>query len=76
MIKHLLVVDPSSRYTASQALQSEWIKNIDDESLANHNFDKKRASMKASLNGVVKLINLRKSSLRMSDLSMDERASF
>jgi serine/threonine protein kinase len=76
LIKHLLVVDPCSRYTAKQSLKSDWIKDVDDDVLANNNFERKRTSMKSSLNGVVKLIHLRDTSTRMSELSMDGRLSF
>jgi serine/threonine protein kinase len=76
LIKHLLVVDPCSRYTAKQSLKSDWIKDVDDDVLANNNFERKRTSMKSSLNGIVKLIHLKGSSKMMSDLSLDDRASF
>ncbi|KAL7505702.1 hypothetical protein ACHAXN_006127 [Cyclotella atomus] len=76
LIKHLLVVDPCSRYTATQSLKSDWIKDVEDDVLANNNFERKRTSMKSSLNGIVKLIHLKGSSKMMSDLSLDDRASF
>lgn len=34
LIKHLLDIDPTTRYTATQALESDWIKSIDEELLA------------------------------------------
>lgn len=36
LIKHLLDVDPTTRYTATQALESDWFKSMDEELLAKH----------------------------------------
>lgn len=36
LITHLLEVDPSTRYTATQALESDWIKNIEQSRLSQH----------------------------------------
>eukprot|EP00579_Thalassiosira_antarctica_P001991 CAMPEP_0201866530 /NCGR_PEP_ID=MMETSP0902-20130614/1084_1 /ASSEMBLY_ACC=CAM_ASM_000551 /TAXON_ID=420261 /ORGANISM="Thalassiosira antarctica, Strain CCMP982" /LENGTH=748 /DNA_ID=CAMNT_0048391519 /DNA_START=56 /DNA_END=2302 /DNA_ORIENTATION=- len=36
LIVHLLEVDPSTRYTATQALQLDWIKSVEESILAEH----------------------------------------
>ncbi len=76
LIKKLLVVDPMNRNTATEALQSDWIKDLDDEVLAHCDLDKKRSIMNTSLREVVNAINWRGYS-GVSDLSFGEgRASF
>lgn len=47
LITHLLDVDPSSRYTATKALQSDWIRNMEESMLAEHN-------LRDSLDGISK----------------------
>lgn len=34
LIKHLLEVDPSTRFSATEALSSEWIKSVEEAELA------------------------------------------
>jgi serine/threonine protein kinase len=76
LIKQLLVVDPSNRSTAKQALESDWIKNIDDDVLANVDLDKRRLSMRSSISSVVKLVQFKNNSV-LSDVSIEDgRASF
>ncbi|KAL7478329.1 hypothetical protein ACHAW6_004101 [Cyclotella cf. meneghiniana] len=76
LIKKLLVVDPMNRNTATEALQSDWIKDLDDEVLAHCDLDKKRSIMNTSLREVVNAINWRGYS-GVSDISFGEgRASF
>ena len=70
LIQHLLVVDPLSRYTATKALQTDWLK-IEDDVLAHTDLENRRSSMKLSLNSVVRLTNWRSNSV-MSDITMDD----
>lgn len=76
LIQHLLVVDPMSRYTATKALQTDWLK-IEDDVLAHTDLEQKRSSMRLSLNSVVRLKSWRNNSI-MSDITMDDgrRTSF
>eukprot|EP00956_Cyclotella_meneghiniana_P018024 scaffold29799_cov70-Cyclotella_meneghiniana.AAC.5 len=71
LIRKLLVVDPCSRYTAAQALQSDWLE-VDGDILANCDLDQRRTSMRASLGVIPKVFNWRRTSLAMSDISMGD----
>jgi serine/threonine protein kinase len=46
LIVHLLEVDPSTRYTATQALQSDWIKNVEESLLAKRSLAKSVSGIK------------------------------
>ena len=57
LITRLLDVDPTTRYSASEALESDWIKDMEDEELARH-------SLTNSLTSISKTANARKSLVR------------
>ena len=65
-------MDPCSRYTAAQALQSDWLE-VDGDILANCDLDRRRTSMRSSLGAIPKLFDWRRNSLVMSDISMGDR---
>lgn len=48
LIARLLTVDPDYRYTAKQALQSDWIKTMDAKSLKSNNLSKSINVLKSS----------------------------
>mmetsp|Transcript_22648 Transcript_22648/g.43861 ORF Transcript_22648/g.43861 Transcript_22648/m.43861 type:complete len:808 (+) Transcript_22648:155-2578(+) len=45
LIRRLLEVDPSKRYTATNALQSDWIMNIDDSVLVDRNLEESHSGI-------------------------------
>ena len=50
-------MDPTTRYSASEALESDWIKDMGEEELARH-------SLTNSLTSISKTANARKSLVR------------
>jgi serine/threonine protein kinase len=70
LIKHLLDVDPSNRYTATQALQTDWINNADDAALGRRSLCRSRSSIaeQSSVKDVMRAAHW-ESYRRMSSLS-------
>lgn len=69
-------MDPSNRYTATQALRSDWIKDVDDNALLVRDLSGRRSTMNSSLSCLLKSVNNWKSYSTVSDVSFDgERTS-
>jgi serine/threonine protein kinase len=75
LIERLLDVDPASRATASDALESEWIQGLDDDALIEHEL---RGSLdgitetRASIKGSVRQVQwINKSKKMCSSLTLD-----
>jgi len=70
-----LDVDPSSRATASDALESEWIQGLDDDALIEHELRGSLAGIiqtRASFQGIVRQVQwINKSKKMCSSLTMD-----
>jgi len=74
LIVHLLEVDPTTRYTATQALQLDWFKNVGESLLAKRNLAKSASGISkesSRLKSVAKSIQWLNRSKNVSSLTVD-----
>lgn len=74
LIMHLLDVDPSTRYTSTQTLHSDWIKNTEQSTLFEHNLANSLAGISkeaARLKGVSRSVQWCNKSRNLSSLTAD-----
>ena len=75
LITHLLDVDPATRYSATQALQSKWIKRAKESGLEKNNLGDslvRIANISTSLKGVVRAIQWTNRDSISSSLTIDD----
>lgn len=74
LISHLLDVDPTSRYTATEALQSKWFERVKEPGLETTNLGDsliKISKLSNSLKGTVRAIQWVNRDRRMSSVTVD-----
>ena len=71
---HLLDVDPSARFTSSQALHSDWIKKMEQSTLDEHNLANSLTGIlneATRLKGVVRSVQWVNKGKNLSSLTAD-----
>ena len=73
LIVHLLEVDPSTRYTATQALQLNWIKSVEEPILEKHDLANSLTGLRKSnrLKNLARSVQWLNKEKHMSSLTVD-----
>jgi len=74
LIEKLLEVDPSTRYTATKALESDWIKDMEDSMLEKNNLSNSLSGMKkehSRLKSFVRSVQWLNKDKHMSSLTVE-----